>query len=112
MTVEAEPSEPAANGQRSALLGSVVSSKWERGSPFDRLIVGPDRIDFVRFLRSNYRLDRDDIVGIDIDKVRIPLFWRTTFRFAQSDSGPMLMFIPYRASKLRAVLEQQGWPLA
>lgn len=91
--------------------GSIVGSKWDRGWPFDRLVIHGQRVTLSGVHGEVDEFARDDIVRIEVERVRIPLLWRTTFCFKRTDGDPSPMFIPYRASKLAVTLEGLGWPV-
>lgn len=90
-----------------SFLGSIVASKWERGWPFDHLVVSSDEVCLNSRLHEDRRLVRSDVLSIVVERSRIPLLWRTIiwFRLQHETVG----FVPYRARRASRALAEGGW---
>ena len=92
-----------------SFLGSIVLSKSERAWPFDHLLIEADQLRLKSPFRDHRVLDRSEVVSIEIERVRVPLLWRTViwFRLRSDYVG----FVAYRTRRVTAVLQEFGWSL-
>lgn len=56
-------------------------------------------------------LNREEVVRIEVNRIKIPILLRTAFSFFTVAADRPWMFIPYRSSRLVAALEDLGWPV-
>lgn len=109
MTSSSQPETPDERPLK--IRGSVLSSKWAKGLPIDKLTVTGEQIVFMPAFRRQYLLDRRDIEHVEVERIRLPFVRKTAFTFVVNSDRQPPVFVTFNVSRLVSILRSAGWPV-
>ena len=90
--------------------GSVMGMAWQRGSGLGSIEVRVDGVTLRTALRREIEIGRDEIIRVEIRRIRLPLWWGTNFYFVRGDGKRAgHYFAALRTSALRSALAELGY---
>jgi hypothetical protein len=90
--------------------GMLVASRWTKSLPVDTVEVSSEAIALRPKMRPERLLARSDILRIEYDRVRLPLWWSNDFYFRMTDGTRFpKLFQPLRSKRFIQMLIESGY---